>query len=323
MTDVARRGEDTRGSPPDPGDTRYDSPPSEAIIASANESMMTLAVIAGPNGRASERLHHRPRTLTIAEARQMCRVNILASVLAAVATYGACTTSIAAPNCLEYASAVAQFEDAARAAQREFDLHRIEQKIDSGGQWAVAQTGYFEPRLALMSHKRDPSTMLRAHQRLDFAIGRFNALTRLDTEEAVFVMRNIGEVMAGFYREAYRLACEGPALEQCMTYGVAVEHLRQLAAALPEMTSDPDEIRSAQQRGFEYADLVLEDLTFPNWRHTLRNTELAFAEDQMERTLAHAAEHGDDPQAQHWVTDAVRTMHEVIYGSFCAPTITR
>ena len=253
------------------------------------------------------------------EAGKLRRVSILGPMLTAAVACGTPALSMGAPDCAEYASAVTQFENAAQAAHRELDLNRVERKVTSGGQWAVAQSGYFESRVALMSHKRDPSAMLRAYERVAFAVEGFNTLSRLDTEEAVFAMRRIGDAMAAFHREVYALACEEPVLEECAAYGVAVEHLAELAAALPEMTSDPGEIRSAQGAAFELADRRLKQLTFPNWRHTLRNTELAFAEHQMEAARTHAGEQRADANAQHRVSEAVLAVHHVIYASFCAP----
>ena len=154
--------------------------------------------------------------------------------------------------------------------------------------------------------------MVRAHERVDLAVGRFNALIRLDTDDAVFAMRRIGEALAALHREAYDLAFERPVPEECTAYA---ESLAPLEGAVPETGDGARAARDAM----EQAGAGFEHMVFPNRRHTMRNTELAFVEDQAQRERAHAAQHPDDAHAQAWASETARIRHALIYESCCVP----
>ena len=260
-----------------------------------------------------------PRQLTSsAGGAELSRIPILALLLVVSLACVAWRTYAAEPDCSEFAASIQHLESKVREARRETDLNAIESEIVSGSQWASAELGYLKPRLTLMMQLHDTSALIEAQERINFAVLSFNNLTRLDTEDAVFVVRSFGDAFFSFYREAYALACDAPALQVCSAYAQAIDHLARLALALPEMALGPDEIRSAQEVAFQQADMGLDGLAFPGWQDALKHTEFPFAQDQVMRARTNAAENSRDPDANHRVTNTTLALHNVVYSVFCA-----
>ena len=222
------------------------------------------------------------------------------------------------PDCSQLSVAITHLEGKVQEARREIDIRDIENTITSGMEWASAELDYLKPRLTFMMHVHDTGALTEAWERVEYSIGMFNQLTRLDTDEATFVVRSFGDAFLSFYREAYVLACEAPPPEGCSTYGQGIAHLSQLAVALPDMTSDPEEIRSAQKVAFQYARTGFNEIAFERWQDALKHTDFPFVQDRMMRARTNAIERSRDADAQHQVTNTTLALHEVIHSVFCA-----